>query len=357
MKDLEFPFFKTKIEGVSQKFNLSDPEERRKYFEAKAGEEIQKLREYLKEKTFIVYLMGKKNAGKGTYSKLFKEIVEPEKIEHFSVGDMIREVDSELEDKEKKEQLISFLKENYRGFLPLKDIVKSLEDRNTKVLLPTELILILIKREIAKRGRKTLFIDGFPRNLDQISYSLFFRDLIEYREDPDIFVLIDIPESVINERIKSRVICPKCGAPRNRKLFLTKEVGYNEETKEFYLICDNPECGKPRMVPKEGDELGISLIRSRLSLDEELIKKAYSLHGVPKLLLRNHISAETAKDYVDDYEITPEYSFEWDEKEKKVRVIEKPFKVLDDNGILSHSLLAPAVVVSLIKQMAKILNL
>jgi len=42
-----------------------------------------------------------------------------------------------------------------------------------KTLLPTELILALVKREIAKRPRKTLFIDGFPRDMDQVSYSLF----------------------------------------------------------------------------------------------------------------------------------------------------------------------------------------
>src|SRR3989344_6076760 len=108
-------------------------------------------------------------------------------IAHFSIGDMIRSFDEIVGDENKKKELIAFLEKNYRGYLPLEDIIKYLENRSTKTLLPSELILILAKREIAKFGRKAIFIDGFPRDLDQISYSLFFRDLIGYREDHDVF--------------------------------------------------------------------------------------------------------------------------------------------------------------------------
>ena len=95
---MQFPIFKTKIEGLDRKFNLIDPKEQEAYFEAKAGKEIRKLREYLKEKTFIAYLLGKKNSGKGTYSKMLANIIDPERISHFSIGDMIRDVDKELKD-------------------------------------------------------------------------------------------------------------------------------------------------------------------------------------------------------------------------------------------------------------------
>ena len=97
------------------------------------------------------------------------------------------------------------------------------EARSTKVLLPTELILVLAKREIAKLGKKTIFMDGFPRDLDQISYALFFRDLINYREDPDVFILIDVPTSVIDERVKTRVICPLCNTSQKLKTFDDKK--------------------------------------------------------------------------------------------------------------------------------------
>jgi adenylate kinase family enzyme len=376
---VKFPIFKTKIEGLDRKpstraklgagpvpyrnkvsgtgFNLIDPGEQKEYFQSKAGKEIEKLREYLKENSFIAYLLGKKNSGKGTYSKMFAEVVDPEKIDHFSIGDMVREVDKELETPESKKELIDSLEKQYRGFLPLKEAISALEKRNTETLLPTELILALVKREIAKRKKKTLFIDGFPRDLDQISYSLFFRDLIGYREDPDIFILIDVPEAVIDERIKWRRVCPLCQTSRNFKLLPTSKVNYDETKKEFYLLCDNPHCKGAKLLPKEGDELGIEPIRERLKMDEKLMEKAFSLYGIPKVLLRNSVPAKVAKNYIDDYEITPEYIYEWDEKEKIVKIIEKPWQVRDDEGIPSYSLLPPPVVVSLIKQMIEVLNL
>ena len=353
MKDLEFPLFKTKIDN-SREFDLTDSAQRQEYFDLKAGEEIKKLRNYLAEgKTFIAYLLGKKNSGKGTYAKMLKEIVDKDKIEHFSVGDMIREVDKELKDPEKKKELVSFLEKNYRGFMSLEEILKSLEGRSTSKLLPSELILVLAKREIQKRGRKALFIDGFPRELDQVSYSLFFRDLVEYRDDPDVLVLIDLPDKVIDERIKSRVICPFCQTSRSLKLFPTKKV--KEENDQFYLICDNPECSGPRMVTKEGDEKGIDPIRERLVLDEKLIKQAFNLYGIPKILLRNAVPVDKAEEYLDKYEITPEYSYKKEGEEIKVE--EKPWQFEDENGTSSYSLMPPPVVISLIKQLVEALEI
>lgn len=353
---MQFPVFKTKIKGVTKKFDLNSFEERSKYFDAKAGEEIKKLREYFKKgNTFIVYLLGKKNSGKGTYSKMFAEIVDPKKIDHFSIGDMIRGIDKELKDKNKKKELIEYLEKNYRGWISTKEIVEGLKKRSTAMLLPTELILLLVKREISKREKKTIFIDGFPRDLDQMNFTLFFRDLIGYREDSDIFVLIDVPESVIDERIKYRKICPDCQTSRNLKLLPTSKVKYDKKKKEFYLECDNPACSGPRMVRKEGDEKGIAPIKERLKKDDILINQAASLYGIPKIYLRNSVPQSLAKTYVDDYELTPEFYYELDGE--KVVVKEKPWVVRDDEKKPAYSLMPPPVVVSLIKQMVKVLNL
>jgi len=270
---MQFPIFKTKIKGLNKKFDLNNPRERKEYFQLKADKEIKKLRNYFKKgNTFIAYLLGKKNSGKGTYSKMFAEIVDPERVEHFSIGDMIREVDDELKNKKKRKELIRFLEKNYRGWFSIKELVSLLEKRSTTTpLLPTELVLVLTKREIEKRKKKAIFIDGFPRDLDQINFALFFRDLIGYRDDPDFFVLISVPERVIDERIKHRVVCPICQTSRNLKLFPTSKIEYNPKTtthsshssakrvsKEFYLLCDNPRCIGERLFPKEGDELGLS---------------------------------------------------------------------------------------------------
>jgi len=375
---ITWPIFKTKTKGVNRKFDLAVPKEREAYFNLKSGKEIKKLRAYLKKNTFIAYLMGKKNSGKGTYAKMFSEVVSPERVDHFSLGDAVRALDKELADPKKKKELVSFLEQNYRGWLSLEEIIKSLEKRSTKTLLPTELVLALFKREIAKREKKAIFIDGFPRDIDQISYSLFFRDLVDYRQDPDIFILINVPTAVIDERIKWRRVCPVCQTSRNLKLLPTSKVGYDSKKKEFYLLCDNPACKGAKMAGKEGDEFGIAPIKERLQKDEKLIQQADSLYGIPKVYLRNSIPAKEAKKYVDDYEITPEYSYQLLEKTKKVYLVrdygerrkiqrerisngveikEKPWVIKDDEGMESVSLLAAPVVVSLIRQMAKVLGL
>jgi len=367
---MQFPIFKTKT-GSKLKIDLNKPKEREKYFNLKAGKEIKKLREFLKKgNTFIAYLLGKKNSGKGTYAKMFSEIIGPERIDHFSIGDMIRQIDEELKDKKKKKELIEFLEKNYRGWSSVEELISFLEKRNTRILLPTELILTLVKREIAKREKKTIFIDGFPRDLDQINFALFFRDLIGYRDDPDFFVLIDVPERVIDERIKYRVVCPLCQTSRNLKLLPTSKVGYDTKRKEFYLLCDNPQCRarqnfagqnlkkqEIKMIGKEGDAAGIKPIKERLKKDERLTNQALSLYGIPKVLLRNSIPKKLAASFVDNYEITPEYHYQWNEKKKKVIIKEKPWLVLDDAGEPSYSLLPPPVVISLIKQITDILNL
>ncbi|MGQ9848273.1 MAG: hypothetical protein ACUVQP_12340, partial [Bacteroidales bacterium] len=110
-----------------------------------------------------------------------------------------------------------------------------------------------------------------------------------------------------------------------------------------------------RLLPKEGDELGIEPIRKRLEMDKKLIEKAFSLYGIPKVLLRNSIPAEIAQNFVDDYEITQEYTYQWDKEKREVKMIEKAWLILDDKKIPSFSLLAPPVVVSLIKQMSDLL--
>ena len=355
MKDIIFPIFKTKMGG--RKFDLSDFNQRKEYFDYKAGEEIKKIREYLKDNTFIVYLLGKKSSGKGTYAKMLKEIISPDKIEHLSVGDMIRSFDEVLKYENKKKELIDFLNKNYRGPVSIDDIIKSMEGRSTKVLLPTELILALTEREISKMGRKAIFIDGFPRDFDQVSYAMFFKSLINYRNDPDIFVLIDVPTNIIDERVKYRLICPICNTSRNLKLLPTKNIEYDKNENKFYLICDNNQCGGERMVTKEGDELGIGPIKERLEKDEKLMGQVYKMHGISKILLRNSIPIDSVDENYDEYEITPEYTYSFDGDNNKVNIEERPWALMDDQGVNSNSLKPPPVVVFLIKQLVEKLGL
>lgn len=358
MKGVDFPVFKTRIDGVSRKFGLNDPEERKEYFGAKAGKEVEALKKYLSQnKTFVAYLLGKKNSGKGTYSKMFMEVVDSEHVSHLSVGDIVRDVHKSLETEDGKTALLNFLGENYRGYHSPEETIDLILGRSQSTLIPSELILALIKFEISKRPRQAIFIDGFPRAFDQIGYTLFLKELIGYRDDPDFFVFIDVAESVIDERIKYRVICPNCNTPRNLRLLTTKNVGFDKERREFYLMCDNSTCNKQRMIPKEGDELGISPIRGRLEVEEKIFKQLLNLKGVSKIYLRNSVPADRAGEYVDDYEITPGYYYDLDKDTDLVRTIEKPWTINDDNNVPSYSLLPAAVELALIKQTAEALNL
>lgn len=353
-----FPVNQTTVPGVTKRFDLNDRNERKEYFEAKAGEEIAKLKKYFETNTFIAYLLGKKNSGKGTYTKLMAEIFGADKIAHISVGDLVRETHKIINDPKERAEIVKYLEKHYRGYISIDDAIDALLGKNQKALLPTEFILALVRREIEKQGRKTIFLDGFPRDLDQVQYSLFFKNIVDFRADPDIFVAINIPESVLDERMRNRVVCPICQAPRNLTTFPTKRAGYDEKTHQFFLKCDNPECNGARMVGKEGDSAGIESIRDRLELDDKLIKKVMSLHGIPKILLRNAVPVNSIKDgIVDEYEITPKYVFKHDAKTGEVTIGEEAWVVKDDEGEDSYSLLAPPVVVGLLKQLVKALEL
>lgn len=358
MVNFNFPVFRTKVSGVTQSFALEDPIERRKYFEAKAGLEIKKLQNFLAENTFVGFLLGPKNSGKGTYTKLFMEAVGSDHVAHISVGDIVRAAKKAAEDPHTRKQLEDFLRKRYRGFGEVEEIIKSVTDWSVKTLLSTEGVLALVEWQIEQIGRKAIFVDGFPRSLDQISVALYFRALIGYRDDPDFFVFIDVPEAVIDERMKYRVICSECQTPRNLKLLRTKEVGFDDSSKEFYLICDNPDCagfGKNRLNSKKGDELGIEAIRDRIEVDKKVMQTLLGLQGVPKVYLRNSVPTSVAKVEVDNYELTPAFRYERDGE--NIKVIEEPWTVVDENGERVYSLMPAPVALALIKQTAKVLNL
>lgn len=355
MQGIDFPIFKTRTGGEA--FSLEDPLERRKYFELKAGPAMEKLRTYLTNRTFVGILLGPKNSGKGTYATLFREAVGSDKVAHVSIGDIVRDADVGLQSDPTRAELVSFLEKRYRGFVTVPEAVEIITGRSTTKLLPTEVILALIEREIDRIGRKAIFIDGFPRNTEQISYSLFLRSLMGYRSDPDFLVFIDVPEAVIDERMKFRVICPNCKTPRNTRVLRTKKIGYDKGKNQFYLVCDNPACGDARMVAKEGDHLGIEAVRERIDADFTVMRKLLDLKGVPKVFLRNSVPIDLAGQYLDGYEITPAYRYELVTEPDDIRVVEEPWSVVDDNGRPSYSLLPAPVAVAMINQIASVLNL
>ena len=139
MKALEFPLIGTKKPGVIKRYDLNNPVSRNEYFEAKIGDEIKLLKNYLKDNSFIAFLLGKKNSGKGTYSVLFSEIFGNEHVAHVSVGDIVRGTHENWNTFVKSNDYKE-LKKLYRGYISFDDAVDALLGRSTKTLLPTEFI-------------------------------------------------------------------------------------------------------------------------------------------------------------------------------------------------------------------------
>jgi adenylate kinase family enzyme len=350
---VDYSWMKT-TDGSKKTYDLDSVAERRAYYQEKVGKEIEFLRDYFRENTFLAYWMAPKQAGKGTYMNGLKEIFGTDLFTHISVGDVVRAAHKDFEENDKASAVYQYAAKNYRGDLHLDEAFDALLGRSTKALVPTELVMVLLRQAIEKFDKKTLFIDGFPRNLDQVSYALYFRELVNYRQDPDVFILINAPVTVLDERMKKRRTCLTCGNSRNLITLPTKELGYDAENDEYYLLCDLPGCTGGRMVAKEGDHLGLETIKDRILADIEVMKRARNLYGIPKIELYNSLEKTVAFDYVDKYELTSECVYSHDASGKAS--VSKQLWNVEDGENEYYSLLPAAVVVQLVKQIAKVLG-
>lgn len=319
---MRFPVVATKTSGVSKTFDLSTPSSRKPYFEAKVGKEIKKLRQYLQKNHVLINMIGKKNSGKGTYTKMFLEAVGLPATQ-LSVGDIVREANVA---------------------------------RVTDKLLPTDKILELVRKEAQKSQFPIVFLDGFPRNIEQIEYATQIRKVLGLPKGRDLFVLIDIPEAVMDERMKNRVVCPTCHTPRHPKLLLTKFLDRDPKTKDFFLRCDRTGCDESRMVPKEGDELGIEAIRGRLNQDQAVMDEILRIKNLERIMLSASLPVDLSHQ-VDDYEIHLIYDLVWEEKTKKVLPRPRKWVFTDDLGKSSYTLFPPAVTTYMIREMVSVLDL
>lgn len=350
---VKYDWVKTKNDS-GKTYDLDSVVDRRAYYQEKAGAEIEYLRDYFREQTFLGYWLAPKQAGKGTFMNGLKEIFGNDLFTHISVGDLVRAADVEFQEKGKESEFYKYATANYRGDMHIDEAFEALTGRSIKGLVPTELVMVLLRQKIEKFEKKTLFIDGFPRNLDQVSYSLYFRELVNYRTDPDIFILINAPVTVLDERMKQRRTCPVCGNSRNIALLPTKEYGYDKEKDEYFLICDLPGCKGGRMVTKEGDHLGIETIKDRIVADIGVMERARKLFGIPKIELYNSLDKDKTLDYVDPYECTSQCVYHHDESGKVA--VTKELWTVEDGKDRFYSLLPAAVVVQLVKQLSRILG-
>lgn len=132
----------------------------------------------------IVVLLGKQGAGKGTQCALLAKAYG---IPHVSTGDILRAA--------------------VREGTPLGQQVKSVLDAGG--LVSDDLVVALVQDRFAQPdAARGALLDGFPRTLGQAEA----LDAMLGDEPLSICVNLDVPTSLVVERLSSRRVCQECGA-------------------------------------------------------------------------------------------------------------------------------------------------
>lgn len=169
----------------------------------------------------IVILLGAPGSGKGTVAG--KLASENDGLKHVSSGDLLRGAVA-------------------KGTAAGVEAKGYMEKGN---LVPDALIAQMIKDVVAETtGDITMLLDGFPRNLAQA------KILEEMGAPVKSAVLIDVPDSIIQDRIAGRRTCPKCKAGYHVRNLPPKVEGVCDVCGEKLVIRkdDNPETVKDRLV-------------------------------------------------------------------------------------------------------------
>ena len=169
----------------------------------------------------IVILLGAPGSGKGTVAGRLAS--ENEGLKHVSSGDLLRG---------------AVAKRTAAGVE-----AKGYMDKGN--LVPDALIARMIKDVVAETtGDVTMLLDGFPRNLAQA------KILEEMGAPVKSAVLIDVPDSIIQDRIAGRRTCPKCKAGYHVRNLPPKVEGICDACGEKLVIRkdDNPETVRDRLV-------------------------------------------------------------------------------------------------------------
>ena len=132
-----------------------------------------------------IVLLGAPGAGKGTQGQ---KLVEEYGIAHISTGDLLRAA--------VKAQ--SELGKQAKAFM------------DAGQLVPDQLVIDLVKERLAEPdAQKGFMLDGFPRNIAQAE--TLDAELKDMGVELDAALLVDVPFSVIVDRLSSRRTCRSCG--------------------------------------------------------------------------------------------------------------------------------------------------
>lgn len=143
------------------------------YKELQAAQaERQKNQEEFTDKT-ILFLIGGPGSGKGTQSE---KIIEDFNAGYMSSGDLLRK--EAAQDTDLGRQIAETMKEGK--------------------LLPQELVIGLLKKEILAQNKDVYLIDGFPRAMDQLHT---FEEMIC---PCAAAIYLDVPDEILVERLLKR---------------------------------------------------------------------------------------------------------------------------------------------------------
>ncbi|MBR1871146.1 MAG: adenylate kinase [Kiritimatiellae bacterium] len=173
----------------------------------------------------IVILLGAPGSGKGTVAGALA--AENQNLKHVSSGDLLRGAVAKGTDagKEAKEYM------------------------EAGKLVPDALIAKMIADVVAETsGNTTMLLDGFPRNVAQAE--ILAETATNAGATIKSAVLIDVPDSLIQDRIAGRRTCPKCKAGYHVKNLPPKVEGKCDHCGEALVIRkdDNPETVKDRLA-------------------------------------------------------------------------------------------------------------
>ena len=163
-------------------------------------------------------LLGPPGSGKGTYASIMAPEIE---IPHISTGDIFRD---EVARK-------TTLGREAAGFL----------DRGE--LVPDRIVVKMVRGRLKRKDCSRGFIlDGYPRTIPQAK-------ALDKIIGLDAVINLDVPDSVIIDRLSTRRVCQRCGAIFNIKYMKPKKPGE----------CD--KCGGP-LYQREDDKPNV--IKRRL---------------------------------------------------------------------------------------------
>ena len=163
-------------------------------------------------------MLGAPGAGKGTYASRLQAKLD---VEVIATGDIFREL----------------IKENSELGKKIKGYVEK------GLLVPDEVVIEVLKQRISKIPKgKGYILDGFPRTMEQAKMLDTFTKI-------DVILMLDVPDSIIIERLSTRRICRNCGTVYNVHFLKPKIEDVCDKCGGplYQRSDDNPEVIKKRL--------------------------------------------------------------------------------------------------------------